>query len=105
MGIVWVMFAVLNLFPMSKCAVLYFKKGGVAGTVKVAANGAQLGESHSYITQTYFLSRNWVPIPRSRYGPPCYIPKIGQNSPILAVFEFSKKNFTKMTLHIVRVTH
>ena len=38
--------------------------GGGAGIMKVDANGAKLGKSHSYITQTYFQSRNWVPIAR-----------------------------------------
>ena len=37
--------------------------------MKDDANGAKLGKSHSYITQTYFQSRNWVPIARRWYGP------------------------------------
>ena len=36
-----------------------FQEGGRgAGIMKVDANGAKLGKSYSYITQTYFLSRN-----------------------------------------------
>ena len=46
--------------------------GGGAGIMKVYPNGAKLGESHSYLTQTYFHSRNWVPIARRWQGPPCY---------------------------------